>query len=72
MGDIEKTTDRRQNMHKAGTGRPGRLGAQMETHQPLHLSVFIIYSSNTRQERHFWGGGGEEEQEEPVTASLQM
>jgi hypothetical protein len=30
---LEKTTDRRPNI-KLG---PGRLGAGMETHQPLHL-----------------------------------
>jgi hypothetical protein len=41
MGDAEKTTDRKPNMHKVGLDR---LGAQMETHQPPPSPVCLLYT----------------------------
>jgi hypothetical protein len=36
---------------------PGRLGAWMETYQPPPRPVRLLYTVETRVERHFWGEG---------------
>jgi hypothetical protein len=51
----EKTKDRRQNMHKSGAGR---LGAQIETHQPPPPPGSLLYRVATRVGEAFLGEGG--------------
>jgi hypothetical protein len=46
MGNAEKTTDRRPNMHKAGARYAGH--SDGDTPAPSTSSEFIIYSSNRK------------------------
>jgi hypothetical protein len=46
MGDAEKTTDRRQNMHKTGAREAGY--SDGDAPNPSTSSELIIYSGNTR------------------------
>jgi hypothetical protein len=55
MGDAEKKTDRRPNMHKAGARYA--LCSDGDTPAPSTSREFIIYSSNTRWRGISWGRG---------------
>jgi hypothetical protein len=55
MGDAEKTTDRRPNIHKAGARR---LGTQMETQQLVPPPVSLLYTVPTRGGEAILQGGG--------------